>query len=102
MTEVTSEALIQRRRRLLYRATHRGTYENDLMIGGFARKYIDGMDDEALDALEAVMEHPDAELADWLTGRKPVPAEAESDMFHRIRDEAAAIAQGEFGAMRGR
>ncbi|WP_201729312.1 succinate dehydrogenase assembly factor 2 [Acidocella sp. C78] len=102
MTEVSTEALAQRRRRLLYRATHRGTYENDLMIGGFARKYIGSMDDDALDALEAVMEHPDAELADWLTGRKPVPAEAESDMLRRIRDEAAEIAQGEFGAKRGR
>lgn len=102
MNDVTTDALAQRRRRLLYRATHRGTYENDLMIGGFARKHIESMDDAALDALEAVMEHPDAELADWLTGRKPVPESADSEMLRAIRDQAAEIAQGEYGAKRGR
>ncbi|HEX3994700.1 MAG TPA: succinate dehydrogenase assembly factor 2, partial [Acetobacteraceae bacterium] len=30
-----------RRRRLLYRATHRGTFENDLLIGGFVRDHLD-------------------------------------------------------------
>ena len=29
-----------RRRRLLFRATHRGTYENDLMLGGFLRAHM--------------------------------------------------------------
>ena len=37
MTDPESAALDNRRRRLLFRATHRGTYENDLMIGGFVR-----------------------------------------------------------------
>ena len=30
-----------RRRRLLFRATHRGTYENDLLIGGFVRDNLE-------------------------------------------------------------
>ena len=29
-----------------------------------------------MDALEAVMELPDADLADWLTGRAPIPPDA--------------------------
>lgn len=102
MNDASTDALIQRRRRLLYRATHRGTYENDLMIGGFARKHIESMDEAALDALEALMEHPDTELADWLTGRRPIPPAADSEMLRAIRAEAAEIAQGEFGAGRGR
>lgn len=102
MTDAPTDPLVQRRRRLLYRATHRGTYENDLMIGGFARKHIEAMESPALDALEAVMEHPDAELADWLTGRKPIPPEADSAMLRAIREQAAESAQGEFGAKRGR
>ncbi len=31
------------------------------------------MSEAELDALEALMELPDAELADWLTGRLPIP-----------------------------
>jgi antitoxin CptB len=91
--------LDHRRRRLLYRANHRGTYENDLMVGGFATSHIATLDEAELDALEVVMAFPDAELADWLTGRKPVPAEADSAMLRRMKAAAAAMAQ--FAARQG-
>ena len=61
-----------RRRRLLFRATHRGTAENDLMIGGFVRENLQSLTEEDLDALEALMERPDPDLADWLTGRRDI------------------------------
>jgi antitoxin CptB len=89
----SNDALFQRRRRLLYRATHRGTYENDLVIGGYAHRHIAAMDEAALDQFEAVMEHPDAELADWLTGRLPIPDAVDSPMLRSIRDQAAEVAQ---------
>ena len=73
MTEPDHAALNIRRRRLLFRATHRGTFENDLMIGGFVRAHLASLTEADLDALEAVMEIPDTDLADWLTGRVPIP-----------------------------
>ena len=76
----------QRRRRILFRATHRGTYENDLMIGGFVTAHISSLTEEDLDALEAVMELPDTCLADWLTGREPIPPEEDTPMLRRMRD----------------
>lgn len=91
------DTLLQRRRRLLYRATHRGTYENDLMIGGYAHRHLAAMDEVSLDEFEAVMEHPDAELADWLTGRLPIPDEVDSPMLRSIRDQAAEVAQAKQG-----
>ena len=39
-----------------------------------------------MDALEAVMDMPDTILADWLTGRVPIPAEEETPMLRRMRD----------------
>ncbi len=78
-------ALSTRRRRILFRATHRGTYENDLLIGGFVRARIGAFSEPELDALEEVMELPDAELADWLTGRRPIPPEIDSPMLRAIR-----------------
>ncbi len=75
-----------RRRRLLFRSTHRGTFENDLMIGGFVRACVAGLTDTELDALESVMDLPDTDLADWLTGRVPIPPDAETSMLRRMRD----------------
>ena len=90
MSEPHSPPLDARRRRLLFRATHRGTFENDLMLGGFLRAHLDTLDDADLTALEALLELPDPDLADWLTGRAPVPPEQDTPMLRRIR---AAVAQ---------
>lgn len=83
-----SLALEHRRRRILFRATHRGTYENDILIGGYVRARIAGFTDADLDALEEVMELPDAMLADWLTGRQPIPADCDTPMLRAIRRAA--------------
>ncbi len=74
-----------RRRRLLFRSTHRGTFENDLMIGGFVRAHVPALTEDDIDGLEAVMELPDTVLADWLTGRAPIPAAEETPMLLRMR-----------------
>lgn len=86
MTEPEHAASDPRRRRLLFRATHRGTFENDLMIGGFVRANLATLTDHDLQALEDLLELPDVDLADWLTGRRPIPMEAQTPMLLRIRD----------------
>ena len=85
MREPHANLLDVRRRRLLFRATHRGTYENDLMLGGFIRAHLDALDAADLTALEALLELPDPDLADWLTGRAPIPPEQDTPMLRRIR-----------------
>ncbi|MGE0224326.1 MAG: succinate dehydrogenase assembly factor 2 [Acetobacteraceae bacterium] len=70
----------------MFRATHRGTFENDLMIGGFVRANLATLTDHDLQALEDLLELPDVDLADWLTGRRPIPMEAQTPMLLRIRD----------------
>jgi antitoxin CptB len=88
LTPTDDQPLDNRRRRLIFRAQHRGTYENDLLIGDFVKARIATMSDSELDDLETVMEFPDAELADWLTGRKPIPPHANTPMLQRIRTAA--------------
>ncbi len=82
-----------RRRKILFRATHRGTYENDILIGGFVRARLEAFTPEELDALEAVMDLPDAMLADWLTGRQPIPPEMDGPML-RAMVKAAEDGEG--------
>jgi antitoxin CptB len=84
MPESPSDALATRRRRLLFRATHRGTHENDLMIGGFVRAHLASFGPDELDALETLLEWPETDLADWLTGRRPLPDDA-PPMLQRMR-----------------
>ena len=85
MTEPDQPQGDPRRRRLLFRATHRGTFENDLLLGGFVRTNLAAFTDADIDALEELMERSDVDLADWLTGRRPIAAEEATPMLLRIR-----------------
>jgi antitoxin CptB len=99
MSEPELASLDVRRRRLLYRATHRGTFENDLLLGGFVQAHITTLNESDLADLEALLDIPDNELADWLTGREPIPDHAATPMLLRVR--ASATRSREAGERRG-
>lgn len=86
--------LPHRQRRLLFRALHRGTKECDLMLGGFVRRHIGALTAPELDELESIMELPDVDLADWFSGRRPIPPEVRGPLFDRITAESAAPGAG--------
>jgi antitoxin CptB len=77
-----------RRRRLLFRARHRGTRENDLLIGEFVAAGLPGFGDQELAALEAIMDLPDPLIGDYLTGRGPMPAGHDNAMLQAMREAA--------------
>jgi antitoxin CptB len=79
-----------RRRRILFRATHRGTHEADLLIGGYVAPRLAVMSDAELDALEALLELPDVDLTDWLMGRRRVPADLDSPLLRAMRGADAS------------
>jgi antitoxin CptB len=68
-----TETLETRRKRLLWRASHRGLREMDLLLGGFARTHVERFSETELDELEAIVGLPDQELMGWILGGVPVP-----------------------------
>jgi antitoxin CptB len=83
MTAAAQQSEI-RRRRLLWRASHRGIREMDLILGGFAAARIDTMTPAELDQLEAVIDVPDQQLLAWATRQEPVPAQLRSRLLDEI------------------
>jgi antitoxin CptB len=63
-------------------------YENDILLGGFVQSEIDTLSEPDIASLEALLELPDSDLADWLTGRRAIPVEADTPLLRRIRDSA--------------
>jgi antitoxin CptB len=88
MPEPKPPALDARRRRLLFRATHRGTHETDILLGGFVAPRIHEFTDSDLHELEQLLQLPDPDLVDWLTGRRPAPPEADTPLLRRIKEAA--------------
>lgn len=74
-----------RRKQLLWRAHHRGTKEADMMVGGFADRWLDEMDADAIAWFEALMEEQDVDIMAWAFGRGEPPAHLKGPMFDRLR-----------------
>lgn len=74
-----------RRRRLLYRAAHRGFKEADLLLGGFAEKRLDSLTETQVAAFETLLAEPDQDIYAWIMGRAPTPPEFETDVMAMLR-----------------
>ena len=51
--------------KILYRATHRGTKEMDILLGDFVKKYIDTFNNKELFDLSEILNCEDAILYNW-------------------------------------
>jgi antitoxin CptB len=80
-------SLDARRRRLLFRATHRGMKETEQLFGGFVAAEIATLSETDLDALEAALALPDPDLVDWLMGRRPIPAACDAPVLRKMEAE---------------
>ncbi len=82
--KAAGEDLSMRRRRLRYRAWHRGTKEMDLVLGPFADAHLGGFGTAELDRLETLMDEEDTDLLKWVMGQEPVPAGTDAELLQTI------------------
>lgn len=77
--------LTPEKRRILYRAMHRGFKEADLIIGHFAKQHLHDMAETELEEFVRLLEVPDQELYGWLIGRHNVPENHDGPIFRRLK-----------------
>jgi antitoxin CptB len=73
-----------RRKRLLWRATHRGIKEMDLILGGYVSGNLASFGHAEIAELERIMDIPDQDMLRWATKQAPVPGEHDSALLSRI------------------
>jgi antitoxin CptB len=82
----SSDGLDERRRRLLFRAWHRGMREIDLITGRFADVHIASLSDAEVGEFERLMDVPEPDLLNWVMGAADTPASHDTPLFHRLRE----------------
>lgn len=82
-TRSTAE-LDPRRRRILFRAWHRGIREMDLIFGQFADHELARLSDAELDEFERVLTEDDNDLFKWICGEQEMPDRLKTPLFARI------------------
>jgi antitoxin CptB len=98
----SSDGLDARRRKLLFRAWHRGMREMDLITGRFADAAIAHLSADDLAQFERLLEVPDRELLAWIIGELAVPSDYDTALYRRLRafhlgDRAAGPLAGSSG-----
>jgi antitoxin CptB len=81
----STDGLDPRRKKIIFRAWHRGMREMDLIMGRFAESTIDAMTDDELDTFELLIEAPDRDLLAWITGREPTPVNYDTPVFQALK-----------------
>jgi antitoxin CptB len=81
----TTADLDPRRKRLLFRAWHRGMREMDLLMGRYAESVIDRLDDAEIAEFEALIDLQDQDLFSWIAQDEPVPAEHDGAVFRALK-----------------
>lgn len=81
----SSADLDPRRRKVLFRAWHRGMREMDLIMGRFADAEIGNLSEAELDEFERLIEVLDRDLLSWVTGEAQVPENYDSEVFRRLK-----------------
>ena len=95
MCQMTAgEDISMRRKKLRYRAWHRGTREMDLVLGPYADAHTEAMDEAQLDRLEALMSEEDPPLLTWVMGQEEPPAHVDRAFLDEvIADHQARLAR---------
>lgn len=83
-TTRSSDGLDPRRKRVLFRAWHRGIKEMDMLLGTFADAHLGDMTDAELDEFEALMNIPDQDMFRYITGLAPMPQEHVGPVYRQI------------------
>ena len=56
----------------------------DLLLSGFADRYLHTLGPEELDEFEALLNLPDPDLYAWISGMAEVPDEHDSNVLRRL------------------
>ena len=76
------------KKQIIYRSTHRGTKEMDILLGGFVKKYIDHFTDDELKELEQILVIEDEILYRWYfdkTDNNIIPNNKVSEMLKKFK-----------------
>lgn len=72
------------RKKLLFRAWHRGTRELDIMIGRFAESAVPGFGASELAQFEELMKENDPDFYDWIIGKAIPPAHVNNAVLEKL------------------
>lgn len=73
-------------KKLLYKSSNRGWKENDILLGGFARKYLTKMSEDELQMFDKLLDESDIDIFAWITNKKLTPAALDNIVMSMLKE----------------
>lgn len=73
------------KKKLMFRAWHRGMKELDLLMGTFAQSELVNLQGDELAQFERLIDSEDNDLLNYFNGKEAVPDELAGSVFERIK-----------------
>ncbi len=81
----SDEPIDNKKRRLIFRSSHRGIKEMDIIMGEFATAHVPDFSEEELAEYDALLCNNDPDLYNWITEKEPAPKKvAEMSVFAKL------------------
>jgi len=69
------------KKKITYKAAHRGSKEMDILLGNFINKYIELFNENELNIFDSILDCDDGDIYQWILGKKDVPTRYENRVF---------------------
>lgn len=77
-----------RQRRIIYRSRNRGLLELDILLGGWAAKYVPNMDEGQISAVEVLLNANTPDVLRWILGQEAPPECYDIEIIRSLRQYA--------------
>lgn len=85
-SSVSSQPLDTQRKKLSFRAWHRGTREADLLMGRFADIFLAEASDAEVELFDILLAENDPDIFDWVSGKEELPQAEFTPLLQRLKD----------------
>tara|TARA_Y100000768_G_C23773742_1_gene584572 strand:- start:430 stop:687 length:258 start_codon:yes stop_codon:yes gene_type:complete len=69
------------KKKIIFKASHRGSKEMDILLGNFIKKYIELFNENELGLFNDILECDDDDIYQWIIGKKEIPNQYSNRVF---------------------
>ena len=69
------------KKKIIYKASHRGSKEMDILLGNFINKHIELFNENELHHFDLLLDCDDDDIYQWILGKKDIPSRYQNRVF---------------------
>lgn len=69
------------KKKIIYKASHRGSKEMDILLGNFINKYVELFNKNELQQFDLILDNDDDDIYQWILGKTDIPNKYQNRVF---------------------